>query len=89
MSLETKPRLRVLVVDDEQQLTDLLRDMQDRQRVRGAPPRWWNYVDVVAPPREVPHFRWQLHLDHRDTQRVVEFDEPVDREFNGLGEFVE
>ena len=26
--------------------------MQDRQRVRGAPPRWWNYVDVVAPPRK-------------------------------------
>ena len=25
MSLETKPRLRVLVVDDEQKLTDLLR----------------------------------------------------------------
>ena len=71
------------------QLTDLLRDMQDRQRVRGAPPRWWNYVDVVAPPREVPHFRWQLHLDHRDTQRVVEFDDPADREFSGLGEFVE
>lgn len=71
------------------QLTDLLRDMQDRQRVRGAPPRWWNYVDVVAPPRDVPHFRWQLHLDHRDTQRAIEFDDPADREFNGLGEFVE
>ena len=71
------------------QLTDLLRDMQDRQRVREAPPRWWNYVDVVAPPRDVPHFRWQLHLDHRDTQRAIEFDDPADREFNGLGEFVE
>ena len=51
------------------QLTDLLRDTQERQRVRGAPPRWWNYVDVIAPPAEVPHFRWQLQIDHTDDQR--------------------
>ena len=51
------------------QLTDLLRDTQERQRVRGAPPRWWNYVDVVAPPAEVPHFRWQLQIDHTDDRR--------------------
>ena len=68
------------------QLTDLLRDMQDRQRVRGAPPRWWNYVDVVAPPRQVPHFRWQLHMDHQDTRRAADRDDSADREFSGLGD---
>ena len=68
------------------QLTDLLRDMQDRQRVRGAPPRWWNYVDVIAPPRAAPHFRWQLHLDHRDARPRIEGDGPADREFSGLGD---
>ncbi len=63
------------------QLTDLLRDTQKRQHVRGAPPRWWNYVDVVAPPHTVPHFRWQLHIDHRDVKRSMPLDVPGDQEF--------
>ena len=49
-------------------------------------PRWWNYVDVIAPPRAAPHFRWQLHLDHRDARPRIEGDGPADREFSGLGD---
>ncbi len=63
-------------------LTELLRDAQIAQRVRGAPPRWWNYVDVVAPPHNVPHFRWQLHVDHRDQRK------PISADPNGQQEFI-
>jgi hypothetical protein len=63
------------------QLTDLLSETQKRQRVRGAPPRWWNYVDVITPPRDIPHFRWQLQIDHQDARRPVPVDPPGDREF--------
>ncbi len=69
------------------QLTDLLRDAQQRQRVRGAPPRWWNYVDVVAPPYMAPHFRWQLQIDHRDARRPIQAGRPGDEEFNPGGLF--
>ena len=69
------------------QLTDLLRDTQDRQRVRGAPPRWWNYVDVVAPPQDMPRLRWQLQIDHTDDRRPrAEDDAQVRLNFNGLGD---
>ena len=70
------------------QLTDLLRDTQERQRVRGAPPRWWNYVDVVAPPAEVPHFRWQLQIDHTDDRRPnrENFHNWLNRGEDGLGD---
>jgi hypothetical protein len=63
------------------QLTDLLSETQKRQRVRGAPPRWWNYVDVITPPHDIPHFRWQLQIDHQDARRPVPVDPPGDREF--------
>ena len=63
------------------QLTDLLRETQNRQRVRGAPPRWWNYADVVAPPNAMPHFRWQLQIDHRDARRPMQVEPPADRDF--------
>ena len=62
-------------------LTELLRDAQAAQRVRGAPPRWWNYVDVVAPPHTVPHFRWQLHVDHRDQRKPIRADSNDQQEF--------
>ena len=69
------------------QLTDLLRDTQDRQRVRGAPPRWWNYVDVVTPPRNVPHLRWQLQIDYTDDRRPrADGDARRALNFNGLGD---
>ena len=70
------------------QLTDLLRDTQERQRVRGAPPRWWNYVDVIAPPAEVPHFRWQLQIDHTDDQRPnrENYRDWLNRGEDGLGD---
>ena len=67
-------------------LTELLQDVQDRQRVRGAPPRWWNYVDVAAPPQGVPHFRWQLHLDHRDAARSADAAAVGDPPFSGIGD---
>lgn len=67
-------------------LTDLLRDAQERQRVRGAPPRWWNYVDVVEPPRDVPHFRWQLQMDYTDDRRPIRDDmDRLNREEGDLG----
>ncbi|MCH1617044.1 MAG: hypothetical protein L7R83_05980, partial [Candidatus Poseidonia sp.] len=67
-------------------LTDLLRDAQERQRVRGAPPRWWNYVDVVEPPRDVPHFRWQLQIDYTDDRRPIRDDmDRLNREEGDLG----
>ena len=67
-------------------LTELLQDVQDRQRVRGAPPRWWNYVDVVAPPQGVPHFRWQLHIDHRDAAPSADAAAVGDPPFSGIGD---
>ena len=67
-------------------LTELLQDAQERQRVRGAPPRWWNYVDVVTPPQQVPHLRWQLHIDHRDAARSGGMKPPDERPFSGLGD---
>ena len=69
------------------QLTDLLRDTQERQRVRGAPPRWWNYVDVIAPPQNAGHFRWQLQIDHTDDRRSRREGQPwVNRGEGGLGD---
>ena len=73
--------------DARLQLTNLLHDAQERQRVRGAPPRWWNYIDVAAPPREVPHFRWQLHIDHTDDRRArADAESDANRERGGLGD---
>ena len=51
------------------ELTDVLRDVQDRQGVRGAPPRWWNYCEVAAAPDEVEHLRWELEVDLTDQPR--------------------
>ena len=69
------------------QLTDLLRDTQERQRVRGAPPRWWNYVDVVAPPQDVQHVRWQLQIDYTDERRPQrDMQIGVNRDEGGLGD---
>lgn len=51
------------------ELTDVLRDAQERQGVRGAPPRWWNYCDVGAAPHEVGHLRWELEIDLTDQPR--------------------
>jgi len=56
------------------QLTTLLNREQHQMSFRGQPPIWWNYCDVIAPPKEVPHFRWQLHVDLTDEQ-------PRNREF--------
>ena len=73
--------------DARLQLTNFLHDAQERQRVRGAPPRWWNYIDVAAPPREVPHFRWQLHIDHTDDRRArADAESDANRERGGLGD---
>lgn len=52
--------------DARLQLTDVLREAQDRQGVRGAPPRWWNYCDVGAAPDETPQLRWELEVDLTD-----------------------
>lgn len=70
------------------QLTDLLRNAQERQRVRGAPPRWWNYVDVGRAPEAVAHFRWQLQIDHTDDERPRReaFDRWLNRGEDGLGD---
>ena len=55
--------------DARLQLTDLLKDVQDTQGVRGAPPRWWNYCDVAAAPHAMPRLRWELQIDLTDTPR--------------------
>jgi len=51
------------------ELTDVLRDAQDRQGVRGAPPRWWNYCDVGAAPAGMGPLRWELEVDLTDQPR--------------------
>ncbi len=56
--------------DARLELTDVLRDAQHRQGVRGAPPRWWNYCDIGRAPEEMPHLRWELQIDLTDDQRV-------------------
>ncbi|MBR67929.1 MAG: hypothetical protein CMA86_00250 [Euryarchaeota archaeon] len=55
--------------DARLRLTDLLRTTQERQGIRGAPPRWWNYVDVCAPPHEMGDVRWELQVDLTDNPR--------------------
>jgi hypothetical protein len=55
--------------DARLQLTDVLREAQDRQGVRGAPPRWWNYCDVGRAPDETPPLRWELEVDLTDNPR--------------------
>ena len=56
------------------ELTDVLRDTQDRQGVRGAPPRWWNYCDVGAAPAEMGPLRWELEVDLTDQPRQQQWD---------------
>ncbi len=67
-------------------LTDLLAETQRRQNVRGAPPRWWNYVDARRAPDALDLIRWQLHEDLRDQARELDRQPRLDDEFNGLGE---
>ena len=50
-------------------LTNLLRDAQDRQSIRGAPPRWWNYREPRAAPDTLQHLRWELEVDLTDDPR--------------------
>ena len=50
-------------------LTNLLRDAQDRQGVRGAPPRWWNYREPGPAPDAVQLLRWELEIDLTDDPR--------------------
>ena len=56
-------------------LSNLLRDAQDRQGIRGAPPRWWNYQDPGPAPDTLQHLRWELEVDltddHRPRRRVA------------------
>lgn len=59
------------------ELSDVLKDAQDRQGVRGAPPRWWNYCDVAAAPNEMPNLRWELQIDLTDDNL------PNERNFRG------
>ena len=67
-------------------LTDLLAETQRRQNVRGAPPRWWNYVDARRAPDAVEWHPWQFHEDLRDTPRQQARQPRLDDDFNGLGE---
>jgi hypothetical protein len=60
------------------ELTDVLRDAQDRQGVRGAPPRWWNYCDVGAAPAEMGPLRWELEVDLTDQPRQHQWNAPED-----------
>ena len=50
-------------------LTNLLRDAQDRQGVRGAPPRWWNYREPGPAPDALQLLRWELEIDLTDDPR--------------------
>jgi hypothetical protein len=49
-------------------LTQALTNFQRYVGARGAPPWWWHYADVIAPPYEVPEYRWQLQEDLSDTR---------------------
>ena len=46
---------------------EALGKLQRQQDVRGAPPRWWNYVEPFAAPAEMGDLRWPFHEDLRDT----------------------
>ena len=56
--------------DARLQLTDVLREAQDRQGIRGAPPRWWNYCDVGRAPDQALPLRWELEVDLTDAPRA-------------------
>jgi len=47
-------------------LSELLGKIQQDQGVRGAPPRWWNYVEPFAVPDEMADLRWPYHEDLTD-----------------------
>ena len=47
-------------------LSGLLGRIQQDQGVRGAPPRWWNYVEPFAVPDEMAELRWPYHEDLTD-----------------------
>jgi len=47
-------------------LSELLGKIQQDQGVRGAPPRWWNYVEPFAVPDEMAELRWPYHEDLTD-----------------------
>ena len=55
--------------DARLELTDVLRLAQERQGVRGAPPRWWNYCEIGRAPEEMPHLRWELQIDLTDDRQ--------------------
>jgi hypothetical protein len=70
--------------DARLRLADLLNEAQERQGIRGAPPRWWNYIDVMAAPDGVPHLGWELHVDRTDRPNPRQEDENIP--FRGLGD---
>ena len=79
--------------DARLRLTDLLRNAQERQGIRGAPPRWWNYADVCTPPNAMPDVRWELQVDLTDVrQRPLNLqgrNNARGLRFNGPGDFVD
>ena len=65
-------------MDARIEIARMLNTLQERQGVKGAPPRWWNYTEPRLVNEEVSSSKWQLHEDLRDHPRVskkFKFDE--------------
>ena len=58
--------------DARLQLSTWLNELQKQQGVRNAPPRWWDYINIIAAPAELGQLNWQLHVDLTDLRQVEE-----------------
>ena len=58
--------------DARLRLSEWLNDLQRQQGVRNAPPRWWDYINIIAAPAEVEPLNWQLHVDLTDLREERE-----------------
>jgi hypothetical protein len=65
--------------DARLQLSTWLNELQKQQGVRNAPPRWWDYINIIAAPNALENLNWQLHVDLTDLRQV---------EQSGLGELL-
>jgi hypothetical protein len=48
--------------DARLQLSTWLNELQKQQGVRNAPPRWWDYINIIAAPNALENLNWQLTL---------------------------